>query len=86
LAKEWFLEGSNYSLPGVGWEYFGELQFEIENDSETFSQEIDYITRPAAIYKSFILFLESRYCVSKQEIIVRFTTPRIDQVIIAFLD
>jgi len=53
LAKEGLLEGSNYALPGVGWEYFGELQFEIENDSETFSQKIDYITRSAAMYKSF---------------------------------
>jgi hypothetical protein len=50
LASEGFVKGGNYSLPGIGWEFLPEYEYQSENanDSEPFLREIGYIAKSAA--------------------------------------
>jgi hypothetical protein len=55
LANEGFVQGGNYSLPGVGWEFYDGNQYQSDlplsignaDDSEPFLREIDYIAKSA---------------------------------------
>jgi hypothetical protein len=59
LANEGFVQGGNYSLPGVGWDFYNDSQYQsgyslsIENadDSEPFLREIDYIAKSAPVWQ-----------------------------------